>query len=114
MPLDPTAQLVLSVFSILFGAGVLFEIGRRFGRANVERNFNETTVTKLEQRLNKKFSELESRLDENTRHRIRANRQMVAWLGEITDALQDEGYDVERPETVREEITFMNGGEGED
>lgn len=99
--------------TVLAIVGVVFEIGRRLGRSKEQRNTTETDLKELEQHIDEEFEELERKLDRESAVREKEHGVVIDWIGDLTDALKEEGYDVQRPDEVSEDINVGGGGSHE-
>lgn len=96
-----TGQVLVATVTVLTVVGVMFEAGRRVGRGAAEREGTQTDVDALESQMDRQFDRLDDRLRRNRRVREAEHNVVLEWLAEITDAMQEEGYDVEPPEGVK-------------
>lgn len=99
-------QLLLVAVTFLGGLGVVFEMGRRIGRTSKQQTSMSDELDELDEKLGEQFGELERRLDREAAMREREREVLLGWLEELTKALLSEGYDVERPESVQENINL--------
>jgi hypothetical protein len=108
-----STELLIAVISIVTGSGLLFEIGRRIGESSATQSTTETDVSKLGERMNEKFSELDARLNKTETARKAENKIIIRWMSELTDVLREEGYNVERPDEINEDIDITRSGYSE-
>jgi hypothetical protein len=108
-----TTGLLIAVISILTGSGLLFEIGRRIGESSATQSTTQSDVSQLEESMNEKFSELDNRLNQTEAARKAENKIIISWMSDLTDVLRDEGYTVERPDEINEDIDIPTDGYSE-
>lgn len=99
-----TTTIIMATVTLLASSGVLFEIGRRMGNARAEHQSTNSDVSQLEQMVETKFNKLDQRLNETETARKVENRIIISWMSDLTDVMRQEGYSVERPDAISEDI----------
>jgi len=94
----------MAVVTLLASSGVLFEIGRRMGQTSSEHNTIDSDVSQLEKMVESKFNKLDTRLNQTEQARKVENRIIISWMSDLTDVMRQEGYNVERPDAISEDI----------
>jgi hypothetical protein len=99
-----TSTIVMAVVTLLASSGVLFEIGRRMGQASSQHDTIDSDVSQLEKMVESKFNKLDTRLNQTEQARKVENRIIISWMSDLTDVMRQEGYNVERPDAISEDI----------
>jgi hypothetical protein len=99
-----TSTIVMAVVTLLASSGILFEIGRRLGQASSQHDTIDSDVSQLEAVVESKFNKLDTRLNQTEKARKVENQIIISWMSDLTDVMRQEGYNVERPDAISEDI----------
>lgn len=102
-----TPGLLIAFATVLIASiGFVFEVGRRIGRRQREHTNVTADVDELSEQVAEQHASLQERLDSEAHLRERERKVVLDWLEGLTDSLIEEGYDVDRPEAVQQNINL--------